>query len=554
MPINSRQLLNYLSVEFGDIADKAYTGDLDAWNDLGLSLLTKWLDEGDDVSLDHSVSCFLHAARKGHAKAQFNLAMAYFAGFRMQNCLRAVEWFRRSAENGEPWAMYVMGLMEEIVEVGKDEEDGDDLEEGGDDLIDCCLCDEALVWFSRAASAGNAYAKLAMALAEDIGHAPRESLQRVNEKCEEHWEFPLCRHNYEMALELYEQVRKSGLDWGFVRSRHAFLTELLDDTYKAAEEYLDILNHFEIPDREDFMRYVDGSFYDDSLSGWFSCKAEAQDFELRNGRIQDGVFLCRGILRSPCRFIFKFGFRGAHGFAAYRLLWMSSHPRSCHPHTISISSNIRSLCRDTLQGMAYHGCCGGYYPVEDYSTDDHFISNGDTFIECLFAGMNNLYERSRRRQHGKLKYYRYVSFVDGGVDCGPIYIDRALAVDEKDVVYTWVSALRKFVRTSWTRRHSVSNSTCISFRSAMRIMKQFEKDAEAVDSSRGSLFVEFRRRCSPRWQSYAQWWREYCPFDNGGSGLPYLKRDSYSKARMCNLIHNPGIGDMSCEGDPEEDD
>ena len=71
--IDTKSLLRWLRPEFEVLADKAFEGDLNAWNDLGLGLLSKWLDDGDDISLDRSVSCFLYAAKKGHAKAQLIL-------------------------------------------------------------------------------------------------------------------------------------------------------------------------------------------------------------------------------------------------------------------------------------------------------------------------------------------------------------------------------------------------------------------------------------------------------------------------------------------------
>ncbi len=516
----SKAILNILSSRFPDLTSKAWEGDLEAWNGLGIALLGDG-NLSDNEDMDLSVSCFLYAARKGHAKAQFNLGMSYLVGFRMKNFLRAVEWFRRSAENGEPWAMYVVGLMEEIVRVGKDEE-------SGKDAIDRCQCDESLVWYARAALAGNAYAKLAMALAEDMGHAPRGTLQKVDDLYGGHWDFPLRRHDLEKACGLYEQAWKSGLDWGFIKSRHLYLMELVrDDAFDAAKRYLDTLDHYETPERDDYMRFVDGVG---------ACDLEERS-ELRmiSGRIQDGVYLCSELLRTPYRYISAFEFAGTHVFASHRLLSLSRHSS-----LVSISREVRQLCQDVLQGHAawMNGGCGGSICDDDGSGPELSYSlPGEIFIERLFAGMENLSARDRCKGHSGIKFYFYENKETADeLTCG---------VDDAGVTYLWRSVLRKFVRGSWTRDISEYDEKIWRRRRVLlgRAMKRMKRSEEY--SEYGSLYLDFRKNRGPC-RSYAQWWKENCPY----SDFPRVSRDSHVRAWMQQRVIYRGedVGDL-----PESD-
>ena len=87
----------------------AWLGNANAQNDIGCMYST-----GNEVSQDHTkaLNWFRRAAEQGHADAQRNMGLIYYLGIGViADCVRAATWFRFAAEQGQipkPSRMYVL--------------------------------------------------------------------------------------------------------------------------------------------------------------------------------------------------------------------------------------------------------------------------------------------------------------------------------------------------------------------------------------------------------------------------------------------------------------
>ena len=90
---------------------KAKAGDADAQNSLGVMYA-----DGEGVAQDESkaVEWYRKAAEQGHTDAQFNLGKVYFHGDGVaQDRAKAVEWYAKAAEQGHAEAQYTLGWIYE---------------------------------------------------------------------------------------------------------------------------------------------------------------------------------------------------------------------------------------------------------------------------------------------------------------------------------------------------------------------------------------------------------------------------------------------------------
>lgn len=91
----------------------AQRGDADAQYAIGLNLLDG--SHGFPKNDEAAFTCFLAAAKQGHAKAQYFTGSAYLSGKVVQrNDKEAVRWLSRSAEAGCAYGQYSLGLCYEV--------------------------------------------------------------------------------------------------------------------------------------------------------------------------------------------------------------------------------------------------------------------------------------------------------------------------------------------------------------------------------------------------------------------------------------------------------
>lgn len=119
---------------------RAQTGDAEAQYSLGMMLSQGGTGEGGDLA--ESVQWLEKAAAQGHARAQYELALALKLGRgTLQDYTAAGRWFASAAHQGHVGAQYHMGRLHRIGE-------GVDL-----DLV------RAYAWFNRAAAQGHGAAR-----------------------------------------------------------------------------------------------------------------------------------------------------------------------------------------------------------------------------------------------------------------------------------------------------------------------------------------------------------------------------------------------------------
>ena len=97
-----------LKWEICKLVEKAKLGDIDAQNNLG-----KCYENGRDVvqSYEKAVEWYRKAAEQGHAAAQYNLGVCYAEGRGVvQSYENAVKWYRKAAEQGEVNAQNNLGV------------------------------------------------------------------------------------------------------------------------------------------------------------------------------------------------------------------------------------------------------------------------------------------------------------------------------------------------------------------------------------------------------------------------------------------------------------
>ncbi|KTD67973.1 TPR repeat protein [Legionella steelei] len=82
-------------------------------NDEGDKGLSKLLGEnGEQQNIDEGIRLLTQSAERGNRKSQYNLGMAYYEGYGLDNDKKkALFWLIKAAENGEEKAQYNVGIM-----------------------------------------------------------------------------------------------------------------------------------------------------------------------------------------------------------------------------------------------------------------------------------------------------------------------------------------------------------------------------------------------------------------------------------------------------------
>lgn len=98
-------------------------------------------NQGDGANATEAVGWFQKAAQAGHAKAQYNLALAYERGLGvLRNRKAAIEWLRKAAIQGDVDAQHMLALL----------------------LLDEDSVKEGAKWLTKAATAGHVASQLAL--------------------------------------------------------------------------------------------------------------------------------------------------------------------------------------------------------------------------------------------------------------------------------------------------------------------------------------------------------------------------------------------------------
>jgi len=104
----------------------------------GLRHMAVGMDNNNDRALSVAMHCFKKAAEGGHAEAQCGIAICFVGGMGIEKNIQQAEyWAKKSSEQGNPYAMAVMGV--------------------------CCLTKKdyanAEYWFQKSMDAGNSDAE-----------------------------------------------------------------------------------------------------------------------------------------------------------------------------------------------------------------------------------------------------------------------------------------------------------------------------------------------------------------------------------------------------------